>query len=184
MSDVVKKMDNWFVKAVRAVWWVILGIFSEIKGGWISVEELGKGAVIKIIHLWDEKRFFGVVWLTLALTLSFLIPSTDLQILVSCAGLGVALFLGIPLGDSVPFLAGLKSLGLGDLFTNKANQGDPLRVFGFLFQVSAIVYVLTPLWKSGAQTNTETFLFLGGVGVALSWSAIWGDHAAVQGQGQ
>lgn len=176
----VKKIWGAFVAFVSS-------LFAEIRAEsvtFIDEDANAVGEVRKVFHvLWDDKRTFGFIYLALALTLPFILPGVDIQVLGAVAAVGFALYLGVPLGDSVPFVAGLKSLGLFDLVTNKANQGDGFRVFGVLFQLAALGFILRPIWNHTAVTSVETFLFLGGVGVVMSWSAIWGDHVAVKNTG-
>lgn len=181
------------------------GLFAEVKNGFVKatafVDEEGHrieaaavaeavkaGKVIKtvetnaakVIQLWDDKRTFGFLWIVLSLLMPFLFPGAHLSTMVSTVAIGFALYLGIPLGDSVPFIGALESQGILDLITNKANKGDGLRFFGILFQFVAWGYLFAPMVNPAVQFHDEVFLFFGGVGVVMAWAAIWGDHAAVQ----
>lgn len=147
------------------------------KSGFV-VKEVETTAV-KIGRMLDDKRSFGVLWVLLALVSPF-IPSlhVTVQTVTIATMLGFVLWLGVPLGDLVKFLPGLASQGILDLFTNKANQGDPLRFFGIVFQVAAWVYLFSPFW--GGPFQDDIFAFYGGAGVVMCIAAVWGDHAAVK----
>jgi len=152
-------------------------LFGILK--WFSmIPNLLASLVVDVHQFLDEKKVWGVIYLTAALVAPFVL-TTDLTILASIAVVGVALFLGVPLGDQVPIVANLKGLGIFDLVTNKANQGDPSRLFGNIFLAVALGYLFTPRWTPGFEVRAEYFWVLSGVGLVLLGVAIFGDKAVV-----
>lgn len=171
---------NFFAGLFAQAHSIATSTISVVKGAAGEVDKEVTVTVSKIVHIWDEKRFFGFTRMVLFLLLPFIFPSIDYQILGAVAAFGIALYIGVPIGDSVPFVSNLRSLGLVDMLTNKANQGDPLRLFGVLCEILAVCYLLAPLWNPQAQVVLMNYVVLDGVGVLLLWSAIFGDKVAVK----
>jgi len=173
---VTVKVKEYFNKDAKAIT-AAEARSAEKLGAFVSHTEK---EIQKVARIWDDKRTFGFLWIMLALAMPFVFPAAHLSTLVSSVAIGFALYLGVPLGDSVPFLGALESQGILDLITNKANQGDGLRFFGILFQFVAWGYLFAPLLNPAVQFRDDVFMFFGGAGVVMAWTAVWGDHAAVQ----
>lgn len=170
-----------FKKFFQAIWSFLAGLFAEVRTTIISDTKGLPGMVEKkLVAIWDDKRTFGFLWLAYALVAIFAFSVAHVDTATTALVLGIVLYAGVPLGDLVPMLPGLGSMGFLDVLTNKANQGDGLRVFAVVMQIAAIVYDLTPLWNPAAQVQDSAFQLLGGGGVALALVAIWGDHSAVK----
>jgi len=114
----------------------------------------------------DEKRVFGTLFLGTALLVPFILTPSATT-LGSLVMVGSALLLGVPIGSALPIASEIKSLGLLDLVTNYSNKGDPGRLFGALFLVAALIYVLAPLVQPGVVPSDATLWMFEGTGLVL-----------------
>jgi len=137
---------------------------------------------IKDKHLFfDEKKILGAAYL-LALLVAVFALSLEPAVLSTLLAVGVSLYLGVPIGELVPPISGTQGLGIFDLITNKANTGDPFRLFGAVFLLSGLVYTFSPAWTPGFAVRWEYLLLIGLAGLALLGVALYGDKVATNGE--
>lgn len=125
-------------------------------------------------NFFDEKKIFGFLYLSAALASIFVLATSPEQLAILLA-VGVALYLGVPIGEVVAPIGNLPGLGLFDLITNKANKGDPYRLFGAIFLVSGMAYNFSPLWINGFIPHWELLGLTTLTGLALLGVALLGD---------
>jgi len=123
---------------------------------------------------WDEKKIWGAIYLSAGLiSIFFTQPNSSILLIELCVGL--ALFWGVAIGDKVPAVHAMVSLGFFDLITNKSNQADLARVFGHIFLLVGIVYIFTPAFKMGFIIDPSVLAIVVTFGCALFGVALYGD---------
>lgn len=123
---------------------------------------------------WDEKKIWGAIYLLAAILSIFFARTGSIVLLVELCT-GFALFLGVVIGDKVPAINAVPSLGLSDLITNKSNRMDLSRLFGHIFLLIGIIYIFTPIFKANFQVDVGVLAVIVTFGCSLFGVALYGD---------